>query len=325
MEHTVVDWLFEGPAWVQARAVEDLSAGEIDPAKLSRLRESARQDPAVQSLLVGLADWPGTALSSHKAAGHALHQMVFLADLGLTVDDPGIQRLAERMLATTGREGPQRTLMNISPSYGGSGKDELAWALCDAPLNLYGLAKFGLAGHPAVQKAAEFLAGLVRDNGWPCAVSPELGKFRGPGRKEDPCPFANLIMLQALAQFAEYRDSPATRAGVEAALRVWSERVERHPYMFYMGTDFCKLKAPLVWYDLLHALDVLSQYPWVSGDARFNEMLDVLRAKADAQGRYTPESVWTAWKDWEFGQKKAPSRWVTLVARRVMGRMRAEG
>jgi hypothetical protein len=30
---------------------------------------------------------------------------------------------------------------------------------------------------------------------------------------------------------------------------------------FYMGTDFCKHKVPLVWYDILHVVDVLTQFP----------------------------------------------------------------
>lgn len=47
----------------------------------------------------------------------------------------------------------------------------------------------------------------------------------------------------------------------------------------------------------------------------------VLRNKADSEGRVTAESVWTAWKPWEFGQKKVPSRWLTLVARRIPGRV----
>ncbi len=30
---------------------------------------------------------------------------------------------------------------------------------------------------------------------------PALGKFRGPGRKDDPCPVANLYALKALSLF----------------------------------------------------------------------------------------------------------------------------
>ena len=32
-------------------------------------------------------------------------------------------------------------------------------------------------------------------------------------------------------------------------------------------------------------------------------------------------SVWMAWKDWEFGQKKEPSRWLTLHAWQIIQRI----
>ena len=92
--------------------------------------------------------------------------------------------------------------------------------------------------------------------------------------------------------------------------------------MFYMGTDFRKLKAPMVWYDLLHVSDVLTRFSFFLKDARLREMVELVEAKADTEGRYTPESVWTAWKDWDFGQKKIPSPWLTLLAWRVLKRMR---
>ncbi|PKN31800.1 MAG: hypothetical protein CVU63_22050 [Deltaproteobacteria bacterium HGW-Deltaproteobacteria-20] len=117
--------------------------------------------------------------------------------------------------------------------------------------------------------------------------------------------------------FDDLRAGPACRAGAEVLLSLWRDSRERHPYMFFMGTDFRKLKAPLVWYDLLHVLDVLSRFPWLRGDGRLASMADVLRAKADDGGRFTPESVWMPWRDWEFGQKREPSRWVTLLAWRI--------
>jgi hypothetical protein len=172
-----------------------------------------------------------------------------------------------------------------------------------------------------VQAAAEHLAALVRDNGWPCAVSPRLGKFRGPGRKDDPCPYATLVMLQALAQMPAYRDGAACQMGAGALLGLWQQRKERKPYLFGMGTDFAKLKAPLVWYDVLHVLDVLTQFAWLCSDARLHEMAGIVRSKADAEGRFTPESIWTAWKGWEFGQKREPSRWLTLITRRALARL----
>ncbi len=128
-------------------------------------------------------------------------------------------------------------------------------------------------------------------------------------------------MLKALAQAPAWRDSPASRAGAETLLALWAASRERHPYIFYMGTDFRKLKVPFVWYDLLHVLDVLTQYPWLHGDLRLREMANLLASKADAEGHYTLESVWQAWSAWEFGQKRVPSRWLTLLAHRILRRL----
>jgi len=50
-------------------------------------------------------------------------------------------------------------------------------------------------------------------------------------------------------------------------------------------------------------------------------MAEIVRSKADSEGKYTPESEWTAWKGWDFGQKKQPSRWLTFLALRTLKRV----
>ncbi len=313
----LISWLLSGPPWVQYRTRLDLLGQSESDTEVRAARQAMLTDPQVQGLVAELAGWPGVVLASHKSAGLQMHKLTFIADLGLRAGDPGVDKITTRIFERQSADGPFQMPMNISESYGGSGTDMLAWALCDAPVTLYGLLKLGFGSDPRVRKSAEYLMGLVREDGWPCAVSPELGKWRGPGRKDDPCPYANLVMLKALAQ-TEWRDSSATRAGAEAALSLWSESQARHPYMFYMGVDFRKLKAPFIWYDLLHVLVVLTQFPFLKGDPRLEEMLDLLASKAGPQGRYTPESIWKAWSGWDFGQKKESSRWLTFLAHRVL-------
>jgi hypothetical protein len=313
-----IDWLVEGEPFVEYRTRRDLLGQSEQDPQVQAARRAMLASPAVQTLMAELAGWPGTVISSHKSAGQPFHKLTFLADLGVKAGDPGMDMIIERILQHQSTEGPFQLTMNIPQHFGGTGQDQSAWALCDAPLIVYALAKFGLATHPAVRAASEYLHNLVCENGWPCAVSKELGKFRGPGRKEDPCPFANLAMLKALSEIDEYRNSPACHTGAETLLTLWSESITRHPYMFFMGTDFRKLKVPLVWYDLMHVLDVLSRFEWLQGDPRLDEMLDTMKSKMDLQGCFTLESVWTAWKGWEFGQKKTPSRWLTFLAWRVI-------
>ena len=315
-----IDWLLEGEPWIEYRTRRDwLKQPEEDP-QVRLAREAMLENLQVQSLLTELSGWPGTVISSHKSAGQPFHKLTFIADLGLKSGDPGMDEIIGRILEHQSSEGPFQLSTNIPVHFGGTGQDQSAWALCDAPLIVYALAKFGLETDPKVQAATHHLVGLIRDNGWPCAVSKELGKFRGPGRKDDPCPFASLAMLKALSVMEEWRDSPECHTGANALLELWSESTTQHPYMFFMGTDFRKLKVPFVWYDLLHVLDVLTRFPWLRDDARLRDMLEVLTSKADEQGHFTLASVWTAWKDWEFGQKKEPSRWLTLLAWRILRR-----
>jgi hypothetical protein len=316
-----IDWLLEGESWIEYRTRRDLlGQSEKDP-RVNSARTSMLALPQVQNLVAELSGWPGKVISSHKSASQPFHKLTFLADLGLTASDPGIDTIIDRILAHQSPEGPFQLPTNIPTHYGGTGQDQWAWALCDAPLIIYALVKFGLKNEPPLKTAIAHLTGLIRDNGWPCAVSKELGKFRGPGRKEDPCPYANLAMLKAMSEIEELQDNPACRTGAETLLNLWSKSLTLHPYIFYMGTDFRKLKVPFVWYDLMHVLEVLSRFSWLKNDPRLIDMLAVLKSKMDQQGLFTLESIWTAWKAWEFGQKKTPSRWLTLCAWRIIERV----
>lgn len=317
----IIDYLLSASAWVRYRTRLDLlHQSESEPAVRTDRLEMLR-DPLITGLAAELSGWPVVRLNSHKSAGHPLHKLVFLADLGLTKDDPILQPGIDRVLQHQSDQGPFQVLMNISPHFGGSGQDTWAWALCDAPLLLYALVKFGLGSVMRVQRGIDHLVAQIRENGWPCCVSPELGSFRGPGRKTDPCPYATLVMLKLIAELPDHTDSPAAHTGAESLLSLWEQRLQQHPYLFYMGTDFCKLKAPLVWYDILHVASVLSRFSWLQGDDRFKEMLDIILSKADANGLFAPESIWTAWKEWDFGQKKAPSAGLTLLVQKHLVEM----
>jgi hypothetical protein len=316
-----VEWLLHGPAWVRYPALIDLLDKPENDGEVAQARQQLMDDIRIKELLKELSDWPGPALKRHNDAGHLLHKLVFVSELGFKSNDPIVGKIVDKVLRARSEEGPFQVTANISPHFGGTGQDQPAWMLCDSPSIIYALIKLGLKDREEIKKAARYLAGLSFSEGWPCVVSANMGKFRGPGRKDDPCPYATLISLKALAQIPEWRDSEVCRKGAESLLNLWEKRKERRPYLFAMGTDFCKLKAPLIWYDVLHTAETLSQFPWLHSDKRFNELIDILKAKAGSEGIFTPESVWKAWSDWDFGQKKKPSEYLTLCVLRVFKRI----
>ena len=313
-------WLLEGPSWVRYRALVDLAHEPETSPDVHAARRAMLEDPQVSALIQELQGWPGVVLNSHKSAGQLYHKLRFAADLGLRWDDPGIPEVVRAAMAHQSEQGPFQLSMAVSVAHGGTGHEDRGWALCDAPVIVGTLCELGLSGETTVRRAVDTIAGLARDNGWPCAVSPELKGFRGPGRKGDPCPCATLACVE-MELAAGILHEQQTRDGAEALLTQWSERRESHPYMFYMGTDFCRLKAPFIWYDILHVTDALSRIPWLRQDPRLHDMVSVIMEEVRADGRATPGSVWMAWKDWEFGQKKVPSRWVTLLVERVRQRV----
>ncbi len=317
-----IGWLLESKEpWTRYRTLVDLLDQPEGGAEVQAARAQMLAHPGVQGLIGQAATWPGPALKRHNDANHPLYALSTLADFGLREEDEGMGGPIRAVLAHGSPEGAIQTLLNVSTSFGGTGEDTWSWMSCDAPTLLYVLLALGLGEDERVRRAVSHLVDLVEDNGWRCVVAPELGKFRGPGRKADPCPIVNLYALKALALVPELADGTAARCGAEMLLWHWEHQKERKIYMFGIGSDFRKLKYPFVWYDVLHVVDVLSRFPSVRSDDRFQEMVHTITAQADDQGRYTASSAYRAWKGWPFADKKNPSPWLTFLALRVLRRV----
>lgn len=306
-----LDWFLEGDP-VLASVVRRDVLGERSSS------DRIADDPRIRSIIEEVTTWPWPAISNHKSAGHPLHKFAFLADLRVDLETIAGDRLLKDLESTMVNGLPR--LPNRTPShFGGSGETELAWSLCDTPLMLYSMSRC----FPSFdgREGMRTISSMSRDNGMPCIVSPELGRFRGPGRKDDPCPLASLYVLKAITQLDLKGGDDLAKRIANSLLLLWENSRQRHPYMFYMGTDFRKLKLPFVWYDILSVAETLSYYSWVHRDERFKEMLSVIDDKKGADGRFTPESIWTSWKGWDFDQKKVPSRWLTFCVERLQRRV----
>ncbi|MBN1661507.1 MAG: hypothetical protein JXA93_24150 [Anaerolineae bacterium] len=317
-------WLLtSSEPWTRYRTLLDLLDRPADDPEVRAARADMLAHPQIEALVAHATTWGTSPLQRHNDAGHAIYALSTLADFGLQADDPGIAPAVDAFLAHQAPEGAFQTLINIPRNFGGSGEDAWTWIVCDAPTVLYILLGLGVGTDTRIQRAVNHLISLVDDNGWRCVGSPDIGKFRGPGRKDDPCPIANVYALKAIAAAAAHGrpdllDGSAARAGAEMLLSHWEQQGERKMYLFGIGTDFRKLKYPFVWYDILHVTGVLSRFPFLHDDPRFREMVETIAAQADTEGRYTATSMYKAWKGWSFADKKNPSPWLTFLALRIM-------
>ena len=324
---SVIAWLLQGEPWIVLRTHLDLLGTSPNATAVRDARAAMLRDGSVSTLcrLVSEA-WSDEVVTTHKKADLTYHRAAFLADIGLSVEDASGAALVQTLLERLSPEGVPQVNIRIPTHFGGTGEDAVGWALCDAPSILATVLAMG--GPPPqlreqVENGIRHLLSRAGQEGYPCAASSGYGRFRGPGRKEDPCPYATLLMLKLLIQLpADFRtDGPSVGEQMahctDALLGLWEASRERHPYLFHMGNDFRRLKAPFVWYDMLHVADTLSQCPGALEDARLHDMIRLMLDQMDPDGRCTPQSVWKAWEGWEFGKKKQTSRRITLLVHRA--------
>lgn len=322
MNTTQIQWLLDSnEPWTRYRTLTDILDRPPDAPDIQASRSELLTHPKVMSLISESASWPGYALTRHNDAKHPIYKFSTLADFGVQASDPGMATGIAALMNHQSDEGAYQTVVHIPKAFGGPGEELWTWVLCDTPTLLYTMLAMGLAHHPQVQKAVQHLAGLVDDNGWRCIASPDLGEFKGPGRRSDPCPIATLYALKALSLVPEYRDSAETRLGTKILLTHWEKKYDHKLFLFGTGTDFQKLKYPYVWYDILHVVEVLSRYPHVYDDERFQEMVKTITDQADEDGLYTANSMYMAWKGWSFANKKDPSPWLNFLVLRILKRI----
>lgn len=113
------------------------------------------------------------------------------------------------------------------------------------------------------------------------------------------------------------------KKGVDFLLGCWENRgkIKYAGHDSQVGTDWEKLKYPFTDYKMLKFLDVLSQFEYAKYRLQDSEMVNLLLSKRDEGGKFTPESIIKVGSNFDFGQKEKLSRWITLLALRIVKRI----
>ena len=259
-----------------------------------------------------------TELKRHNDAGHPLNILTFLVDNGVTRTD-GLEELYQEII-----KNEFSVVMNIPEHFGGTGKPCISWMSCDHPLMIYVAIKLNNGKIEAIhKKAIEKVLSLSEEQKWKCKGDPKLGGFKGPGRKDDECPITTLNILKMLSLTKADSYKPEKLQALEIIKKLWNAKKTRRPYLFAMGTDFKKLKYPLIWYDILNMISVLSRYPEAIETDEYQEMLGVILETIEKNG-YCPQSVYQFWKEWDFGQKKNESVYIRKTIEEMIKRTNKE-
>jgi hypothetical protein len=295
LEKTVLDWLLEGPAWLRFAVELQLLGKAPDSAP-------AVNDPAIKKLIARLksADAGLPALKTGKVhyteAGKAYWDLYFLADIGLSIKDIGLETEAEQAFHYQTAGGAFVIPPNVKENY-----------LCMSAILLSSLARMGYREDPRMIKYTRaILSTQMPGGGWDC-----YGETMGV---LESCPMDDMNCIMLLGQYEQHRDNPAMRGAIDMLLEHFS--MGEHLYGFGTGKRFRSLQYPAVKYGILRVLDALSLFPDAMERATFLNMLNFVRDKAK-NGKYIPEAVEPAYAEFDFGQTKEPSRWITFLINRI--------
>jgi hypothetical protein len=314
LKEELVEWLLAGEPWDIYRTLTGLLGKEEKDHLVVKARMAISKHMLVEKIFDGLNEdgyW-GSPKDIHTwwpKKNTTFWLLPVLADFGFTVEDKRMARACEYVFST-------------QLPFGGFGWDPPTHAHdCHTAIITESLARQGLLKDSRLQGAYDWLLKRQRlDGGFWCKNTGQIGE---PREKEPSCAMATMFVLGALAQNPKLQNSQIAKKGVDFLFECWENRgkIRYAGHDSQVGTDWEKLKYPFTDYKILKFLDVLSQFEHAKKRLRESEMLNLLFSKRDDDGRFTPESIVKVWSDFDFGQKEKPSRWITLLALRIIKRI----
>ena len=312
----VISWLLSSSEpWVVYNTLVDLVGAAPDSSTVGQAYQAMQADRRVAGLIEALEVWPqAQPLKRAYDPKDSLWKLQVLADFGLRQDDARIAAIAGRVLAAQAENGGF-----LQGGFDHTHSWDTRPYMCISHVMTYTLARFGYLEDPHLQHAYNQIMAWQRlDGGW---HPNQLNLPGGKGEAEASCPFGTQNVLRALAVHPTLRQGNAALRSAGWLLDCWARRAEPYrPVGFGIGSEWGKVTYPFVQYGLLKSVDTLSQIPPLLHDSRFQEMLDLLESKRDPDGRWKAESTSKAWSDYDFGQKKGPSGWITFLALRSLAR-----
>ena len=307
------EWLLEGEPYIKYRVMTDLLDQRKEDKEIAALRKSIRKSRLIRKLFdkQNQAGYWGTSEDIFKwwpKKDTTFWMLGILADFGLEKDSREIAAACEYVFGT-------------QLSGGGFGWAPPSTAAeCFTGILTESLAKLGYLTDPRLDKAYQWLLNRQRhDGGFWCKRTGLPGR---PRQHEPSCAFATLCVMGAISRNADLIKSEVAKKGVKFLFDCWKNRgqIRYAGHDSQVGKGWEKLKYPFTDYKILKYLDIITQFEYSRNNSAMTEMINLLISKADDNGRFSAESIHKCWSEFDFGQKKTSSRWITFLAYRIIKR-----
>jgi hypothetical protein len=320
-------WLLEAEsANVRYLAMRDLAGCPPDDPALGSAREQAYRDGPIADVLAGMAPagyWIEPGPGYNPKYRSTIWALILLAQLGAhSTKDERITRACSYFLDQAMAAGGQISASGAPSGTADCMQGNLAWALVELGCT-----------DSRLEQVYDWMARSVTGEGVaPMGDKASANRYYagkcGPtfacgSNNKLPCAWGGAKVMLAFARWPKARWTPAVERAVQQGMD-WFLGFDLPAANFPAGWaekpsgNWWKFGFPVFYVtDLLQVAEALTalghgSHPQMAG------LLDLIRAKQDANGRWALEYDY-AGKTWgEYGAKKQPNPWVTLRALRVL-------
>ncbi len=325
-----IPWLLEpGEPGVRYLALRDLLDLPQDDPELSAARQAAHRAGPIAEILQAMDPsgfWAEPGPGYYPKYRSSIWSLILLAQLGASIqEDERIRRatgyILDQGLTTHGQFSASGAPSGTADCMQGN----LCWALTELGCD-----------DPRLDLAYEWMARSVTGEGIApledrqAPIRYYAGKcgplFACGSNNKLPCAWGAVKVMLAFASLPEERLTPLIARAIQAGLDFFfsvDPATAGYPcgYSSKPSGSWWKFGFPVFYItDVLQIAEALAGLG-CGADPRLANLLELIRAKQDAQGRWSLEYDYSG-KTWvDFGEKKQANPWVTLRALRVLKRV----
>jgi hypothetical protein len=323
-----ISWLLEpGDAAVRHLALRDLSDKKRDDPELVKARKAAHQDPVISTILDNMDPqgwWAEDRGGYYPKYKSAVWSLIFLSQLGADVKSDGRIATASQYFLDHSITKRGQISLNQTPSYT---VDCLQGNMVTALLDLgYEDERFDLAFEwMARTTTGEGIAPLSDKKAELRYYAGKCGPdFACGANYNKPCAWGGIKVMLAFSRLPIKKRTPLIQRAIDRGADFFF-KVDPSTADYPSSTEgappsrnWWKFGFPVFYIsDLLQLAEALVELGY-GKDPRLAKTLQLIRDKQDDQGRWALEYHYTG-KTWvDIPAPKAPNKWVTLRALRVL-------
>lgn len=315
-----VPWLLSSNPWTRYATMVNLMENSFSDAEVCQAKKELLQHPLIRNLLKEASDWLPKAATRNSDPKLSYFQLRMLADFGLDINDVGIVPIIEkakshRMEGLFSVRGGTLDRRGEGNSHEPSDSCADIWhaSPCNSPVITNALQKLKYREESVILAEETLRDRWDTPQGWFCHFFFVDGQYK---KLQASCPMAGVMALEVFSEIPELKESRYAQNAFEPIL--FHRNYGQTLYYFGRSRKFWTMKYPYVWYNALYLADVLTRFDFLKGNDLVKDLIDWVLACQDENGRFKATSVYLTYKEWDFGNKKEPSPWITYLCCKLL-------